>query len=328
MKKQSTHKTGNLIGLCLLAAILAGCGGASSKTGQAVSADSYAVDDNYYMAEYAAEDANIWEEEDYSEEGQAASTGEDVTVESTTRKLIKTVDMGVETKDFDGLLSAINEKVDALGGYIENSYTYNGSSYGYDTERRYADLSIRIPQDRLEQFIGDVQGISNVTNCTRGVRDVTLTYVDLESHRNALQTEQKRLMELMDQAETIEDLITIENRLSEVRYQIESMESQLRSYDNQVDYSTVDISISEVKELTPVEKESVGERIARGFKNSLEGVGRGLVNFAVNFIIALPYLLVWGIVLALCVWIPVHFIRRSRKKKQAGAQPVNEKKDK
>ena len=327
MKKQSTHKTGNLIGLCLLTAILAGCGGASSKADQAMSTDSYAVDDNYYMAEYAAEDANIWEEE-YPGESQAASTGEDVTVESTARKLIKTVDMGVETKDFDGLLSAINEKVDALGGYIENSYTYNGSSYGYDTERRYADLSIRIPQDRLEQFIGDVQGISNVTNCTRGVRDVTLTYVDLESHRNALQAEQKRLMELMDQAETIEDLITIENRLSEVRYQIESMESQLRSYDNQVDYSTVDISISEVKELTPVDKESVGERIARGFKNSLEGVGRGLVNFAVSFIIALPYLLVWGIVLALCVWIPVHFIRRSRKKKLAGAQPVNEKKDK
>ena len=327
MKKQSTHKTGNLIGLCLLAAILAGCGSASSKADQAMSTDSYAVDDNYYMAEYAAEDANIWEEE-YPGESQAASNGEEVTVESTARKLIKTVNMGVETKDFDGLLSAINEKVDALGGYIENSYTYNGSSYGYDTERRYADLSIRIPQDRLEQFIGDVQGISNVTNCTRGVRDVTLTYVDLESHRNALQAEQKRLMELMDQAETVEDLITIENRLSEVRYQIESMESQLRSYDNQVDYSTVDISISEVKELTPVDKESVGERIARGFKNSLEGVGRGLVNFAVSFIIALPYLLVWGIVLALCVWIPVHFIRRSRKKKLAGAQPVNEKKDK
>ena len=68
---------------------------------------------------------------------------------------------------------------------------------------------------------------------------MTLQYVDLESHKKALTTEQDRLIELMEQAETVEDIITIEGRLSEVRYQLESMESQLRTYDNKIDYSTV-----------------------------------------------------------------------------------------
>ena len=77
------------------------------------------------------------------------------------------------------------------------------------------------------------------------------------------------MMALLEQATSIEDIITIESRLSEVRYQIESMESQLRTFDNQVDYSTVSISISEVKELTPVVEESAGTRIRNGFVNSL-----------------------------------------------------------
>mgnify|MGYP002226154573 CR=1 FL=1 len=87
---------------------------------------------------------------------------------------------------------------------------------------------------------------------------MTLTYVDLQSHRDALQTEQERLLQLLEQAESIEDIITIEQRLSDVRYQLESMESQLRSYDNQVDYSTVYLYIDEVEVYTPVEEETHG----------------------------------------------------------------------
>ncbi len=96
--------------------------------------------------------------------------------------------------------------------------------------------------------------------------------MDLESHKKALVTEQDRLLELMEQAETVEDIITIEGRLSEVRYQIESMESQLRTYDNKVDYSTVYLYINEVRRYSPSEEAGVGERIKSGFLKSLDGV--------------------------------------------------------
>ena len=67
-------------------------------------------------------------------------------------------------------------------------------------------------------------------------------------------------------------IITLEDRMSTVRYQLESMESQLRTYDNMVDYSTVHMNIQEVKELTPVieEEETAWERFVNGFKESLK----------------------------------------------------------
>jgi hypothetical protein len=74
--------------------------------------------------------------------------------------------------------------------------------------------------------------------------------VDLESHKKALQEEEKRLLSFMEDAESIEDLITIEDRLTNVRYQLESMESQLRTYDNQVNYSSVHMNIEEVETIT------------------------------------------------------------------------------
>ena len=69
----------------------------------------------------------------------------------------------------------------------------------------------------------------------------------LQSHKKALLAEQESLLSMMEQAESIEDIIAINEQLTDVRYQIESMESQLRTYDNQVDYSTVNLYIDEVE---------------------------------------------------------------------------------
>ena len=107
----------------------------------------------------------------------------------------------------------------------------------------------------------------------------------------------------MEQAETVEDLITIESRLSEIRYQIQSYESTLRTYDNQVNYSTLHLAISEVKKLTPQEEPSVWKKIQDGFIENLDQVIKGVRDFFVEVMIAIPYLLLWGIVLFFGCWI-------------------------
>ncbi len=142
---------------------------------------------------------------------------------------------------------------------------------------------------------------------------MTLQYVDLESHKKALTTEQDRLIELMEQAETVEDIITIEGRLSEVRYQLESMESQLRTYDNKIDYSTVYLNIDEVERYTPTEEVTTGERIRDGFVDSLKGVGRGISNFAIWFVVNLPYLAVWAVII-ICIILVVRLVIRKLEK--------------
>ncbi len=290
--------------------LLSGCGASGKGTYAETAADTAAYDNG---AGYAGDD--IYSTEAASEEKieEAGSTG--VEVRDTQRKLIKNVNMDVETETFEELLTTVRSKTDRLGGYIEESYTYNGSSY-YGNANRNASLTIRIPAEKLDEFLSEVSEVSNVISRNESVSDVTLQYVDLESHKKALLAEQERLLELLEQAETIEDIISLESRLSEVRYQIESMESQLRTMDNQVSYSTVYLTIKEVTNLTPVKEQTVWEKISTGFSGSLHSLGSGIVNFLIALIISLPYLIFFGIIVLAIVGVIWLIIRASRKKEQ------------
>lgn len=298
----------------ILGLVLVGCGGSSKSMEYATTDDAapaadydsgggYLSDDIY---SYAASESSYVQEEtaELPEEEMGGSKSPEVA--DTKRKLIKNVDLEVETEEFDTLLSTVEQKTEKLAGYIEESYTYNGSEYR-GRKNRNANLTIRIPAEKLNTFLSEVADVSNVISRNDRVTDVTLQYVDMESHKKALVAEQNRLLELLEQAENIEDIIAIESRMSEVRYQIESMESQLRTMDNQVSYSTVYLSIEEVKQFTPVKEQSVGEKIVTGFRKSLTNVGTGLLNFGIGFIIGIPYILLLGVFIIIVV-VVIRFI--------------------
>lgn len=288
-----------LIGLSVM---LTACGGPDSA--KSYSAEATAVEEAYSdNGEMAA----------YGEESAATAEAVTENAQATNRKLIKNVDLSVETKEYDTLLQNLEKEIKDLGGYIENMDAYNGSSYSGRTSR-YATIIARVPASSLDGFVSKIGENANITNRSESVEDVTLTYVDMESHKKMLMEEQERLMTLLEQATTIEDIITIESRLSEVRYQVESMESQLRTFDNQVDYSTVTISITEVEELTPVVEESTGQRIKNGFLASLKSVLHGIKEFFITLIIILPHLVVWGIVIAIIIFIVIKITKASDKR--------------
>lgn len=230
------------------------------------------------------------------------------------RKLITTVNLDVETREFEDSMSLLESQVRSAGGYIENMTAYNGSKYSGVQGSRHSDLTVRIPKAALEDFLAAVSDVSNVVRQSRQMEDVTLSYVDMESRRNTLRTEQSRLLEFLDRAESIEEIITIEERLSNVRYQLESMESQLRTMDNRVEYATVYLYISEVTELTPVAEPSILERIGQGFTRNLKSIRDGATDLMVWLLVNSPYILIWaalsGIVLLL-LWLR----RRSNRKK-------------
>lgn len=305
----------------VLGLVLVGCGGSSDKyadTSAAVTEEAYDSGAGYLSDDiYSYAQENDYAAEEPADVPEAETEGsKSPKVADTSRKLIKNVDLEVETEEFDNLLTTIEQKTEALAGYIEESYTYNGSAYrGRST--RNASLTIRIPAGKLDTFLSEVAEVSNVISRNERVTDVTLQYVDMESHKKALVAEQDRLLELLEQAENIEDIISIESRLSEVRYQIESMESKLRTMDNQVSYSTINLSIEEVKQLTPVEEPGIGERIVTGFARSLTNVGVGIINFGIGLIISLPYLLLLGVIITAIVLV----IRIVVKKGAAGKQP-------
>ena len=238
------------------------------------------------------------------------------------RKLIRTVNMDVETLEFDNLLVFVEENTKQTGGYIEEMNVYNGSRYSYTYRQngyyndRTASLTLRIPKDKLDGFLTDVAGNSNILRRSEKEVDVTLTYVDLESHKEVLLAEQERLVALMAQAENIEDMITLESRLSEIRYQIESMESRLRTYDNQVEYSTLYLNITEVVEFTEVKpaEKSIWQRMGNGFVDSLRDIGEGLVDGFVEFVVILPYLVLLGTIGFVICFVVRLLIKRAKKR--------------
>ena len=286
----------------VLSVCLAACGSSSKSEAAYDSAPAemkYAVTEEAAAAEIAYDSYYAEEpmEPEMGDSGNGAEAPEVNESATSQRKLIKTVELSVETKDYDNLMVSLEKQIEELGGYIESLGAYNGSYYNSRVNRS-ANITARIPADKLDGFVKQIGEEANVVDRNESVEDVTLQYVDLDSHARMLEEEQERLLELLEVAETIEDIITIEERLSEVKYQLESMKSQLRTFDNKVTYSTVHIYIDEVKELTPVVEQTAGERIAEGFAESLRDIGEGFKEFFIGFVINIPYIILWAVILS------------------------------
>ena len=232
----------------------------------------------------------------------------------SSRKLITTVTMDTETETYDDLMAWLSARIAEYGGYVEYS-----ESSGNQSTRRYQTLTIRIPATNLDVFLTGLSQESNVTYQSRSVKDITLQYVDVASHKEALLVEQQRLMELLEKANNLEDLLKIESRLTQVRYELESYESQLRTYDNQIDYSTIHLSIREVKVLTAPEPEGFWARVTDGFRDDLKDVTEDLTEFAIDFLSSIPTLTVWAVILVVIgvILAKVRKVCRNRRRKQA-----------
>lgn len=320
--------------------MLAGCGSSKGMMNSAQTAayeaaaeapaavaEEYLYDAGYDVAAGGADNAYDMAkmpEEAVTEEFDAeAGTGETKTQElpenpQAGRKLITTMNLSAETEHFDALMGNLEKQIAELGGYIENSDQWNGSVdyYGNRINDRSASLTVRIPMEKLDGFLSLMEENSNITNKSKNVEDVTLAYVDLESHKKALLTAEERLLELLEKAETVEDLIAIEEKLTDVRYQLESMESQLRTYDNKINYSTVYLNIQEVTRLTPVEAPTTWSRIKNGFSENLYNLGEGIKDFFIGVVINIPYIVMWIIILGIGAFIGFLVVKHDKKKKE------------
>ncbi len=242
------------------------------------------------------------------------TAAEEEALQNTGRKLIRNVNLNVETTEFDALIANISQSITAAGGYIERSDVSGFSIASSYSSRRYASITARIPAIHLDEFLAQVDEQSNVTNRSETVQDVTLQYTDIESRKKSLTVEQERLWELLEKADSLDSVIALEQRLSEIRYQLELFESQLRTYDNQVDYSTVCLYIDEVAVFTPTEPDSVLTRIQKGFARNLNDVIDGFVNFFVWFVSSIPTLIVWAVLLVILILIVRAAAKRSVRK--------------
>lgn len=305
-----------ILSLLLIVCMCFGCSAKSAARNEAATADMYYAAEMESPAEAPAE---------YGYTGNSAKAQEPASALSN-RKIIRNADMSVETLSFDTFLEQLAASVGSFGGYVESSSVGN-RGYRNGQQMRYANYSIRIPADQLDTFLNTVSDLGNVTFVNTSLRDVTTNYVDSEKHLESLRIEQQALMEILAKATTVEDIITVQDRLTYVRYEIESYEAILRTYDDQIALSTVSLSVNEVVRETPVEKETFGQEVSRRFKESLSNVGDGFRTFGAWLIGDAPEIIVTLLILAAVVLVIVLIIRAivrgSRKRKQKKAQAKN-----
>lgn len=249
----------------LLAASLLGCG--ASKNAAYDGGSMQTVTET--TKPYAPMDEMVNMEASYAEAEEKPAAGGAAAAENAHpagQKLITTWDLTMNTEKYDEAAAAIREAVAHAGGYIESE----GESTNYDNSK-YSNFTIRIPQDKASDFINAANEIGTIVDRSMFTEDVTLEYVDLESRLTALRTEQEALLKLMEKAELMEDIITIQSELSNVNYQLENYTSGLRSLENRVSYDTVNLYLREVRREIPVEV-TLGQRIGETFIESLEGL--------------------------------------------------------
>ena len=301
MKTNFRHTSGALLSLALMFAFLLTLPACSSKSGGSTVPETanpgYGYDSNGMFTKDDIADAADKE------------TGTAV----TDRKLIERISLSVQTKAFQTFVDETTAEIAALGGYIEQS-DISGDSYDR-RQNRSATIVARIPADKSAAFTARVSSLGTITHENKTVSDVTLNYADTQAHITALRTEEASLLRLLEAAESLSDILTVQDRLTKVRQQIESYESQLRTMENQILYSTITLSVREVdREAEIVKEQGLWAEIGTNLKNNLYAIGSAARAVFIWFVSALPYLLLLSIVVIPIIYFAV--IRPAKRQKE------------
>ena len=281
--------------LLLAAAVwLTGCGKAA---GSASYNSSYIAESPAYSSDQAKNEETA--EYDYDGAGNGTISPDNSNAQETGEKLVYRGSLNIQTKDYADSAAKLRALVREYGGLIESEEEYEEGSYytGNETKKLWAlYTTVRIPTDKYSDFMSGSAEIGNVVSRSSSAENISRRYNDVSAQIEALEKQQTRLLEMMDEAKTIEDMIAVEDRLSEVQYQLNSLKTNRESMDTDIAYSTISVVLREVRvyaELNESFLERLGNRVGNGFVKFGDDVEALILGFAG----ALPYLLVLAVVL-------------------------------
>ena len=237
-------------------------------------------------------------------------------------KIIKTASMGLETREFDSVLAHVKQKIADMGGYVSTSYVSGKKPENYNDSGRYASISLRIPQERMEAFLADTRGIATVTYENSGGEDITASYFDTQSRLEIYQTQRDHIKALLDNPNTpLEDRILVEQELFRLTYEIESLTTQLRRWDDLVAFASITVELNEIPPAVAVaSNDDFGTRVREGLQNTLSGMAVFFENLVVFLIVASPALLIIAVIVIVIVAL-ARRRRRKRREAMAGNPP-------
>lgn len=235
------------------------------------------------------------------------------------RKIIRHMKTDLETREFDNALAQIRDSVARAGGYIEQENVSGHSLWNEGKGGRggrSAYLMARIPSEKLDGVSDALPGFCNVVRREESTDDVTERYFDSQAHLKSLELQEERLLVILEKAEKLEDVVTLEQALSDVRYEIETITAALRRIDSQVAYSYLEMNLEEVVTYTQVQEtpKTFGQELSAAFAvsawqvtDTAKSLLLGLIEEGPVFLLMLA---VWVIPILLVLWAARFVLRK------------------
>jgi hypothetical protein len=253
---------------------------------------------------------------DYTSESKSSSSSSSSSSESSQsentdaltlleEKLVYHCDLDIETTDYQTTMNDIRAAIKEYGGLIQSenetdsSYNWYYSDYTKTRGTMTDYIEVRVPSQKYDEFVSSLDGVGKITSKSTSIENISQDYYDTTTQIEALEIQEKNLLNMLDMCDTIEDMITVQERLSEVQYQLNSLNTTKRTMDTDVAYSYVNISVSEVmeysKDTTPTKTNTFLDRL----KNTLSDTWTGFLAFIewLLFLVIrlIPYIIIIGI---------------------------------
>lgn len=324
----------------MIAALFAGCGSAKESY-DSYSGNYAATEENYaYDGEYGMAEAAEYKTDSAPAAVASGSTTQEENLDITGDKLVYTGSLTMETLKYEDTIKAVHEHIEKYHGIIEREDAWDGDNSWYYTDgstrktNRNTSMTLRVPTKDFQNFMTDMEGAGKVKNRSQNVENISRQYNDNSIAINSLETQQERLLQMMEKAETVEDMIMIESRLSDVQTQLNQKKSWQSSMDTDVMYSTIYLNINEVQVYTPdtepgIQINGFGKRLME----TIESSGVHFVYFLQNMLLVLiriaPFAALIGVVFMIIGHIrkkkglPANpFARRNKEKKTDAAAKI------
>ena len=305
-----------LLLLVVMVLFIAGC--SSNKLLDYASSDSYDGVEGVAVApsapipsfEVGGIDSDFfYDYRDYAKEDSGGTVEE---------KLITSIRLEMETKEYEQTISALEKSVLDMGGYIQSSNVPKHAS-NVKNSGLTANFHFMVPTSKIEEFLNMTEGLGSVTNINRNVENVTDVYLDTEAHINNLELKEQRLIELLNESGSLSELLQIEDKLSSTRYEIERYKSAIQNYDKRIDYTEIRVTVREVYIYTPkTQNQTIWERISSEFNNSLGNFKTAMEDLFVWTAGVLPFIIIRVLIFLLpfgIIFMVIKKIRRRFKKK-------------
>jgi len=191
--------------------------------------------------------SEIIEEKAVSAREMAPAAYETQSYETSTqdRKVIYSANLVIEVESIDKTYQEVLKIISSKGGYISNSQKYETGG-----GRKHASINARVPASNFNNTLEELRKTGRVKSESLSGKDVTEEFIDIEARLRNYERQEKRYLDMLDKAQTVEDMLKVEQQLERVRGEIERLQGRIKYLNNRVEFASIQIELSEPEPIT------------------------------------------------------------------------------